>query len=79
VAQLSEQVAASHNMKHVMMAVNGNELEMFAIPEPGDFGPGIPLIRCADGCGMKSCLKLDNHVYQSPGSSASYRLVIDFV
>ncbi|KAG0361305.1 hypothetical protein BC939DRAFT_527754 [Gamsiella multidivaricata] len=78
VAKLSEGAALSHGMEHVMMAVNGNEMEVFAIPQPSLFSSGGHLANCDDGCANKESIELSNHVYQFPESNSEYRLVVNF-
>ncbi|KAF8933543.1 hypothetical protein BGZ58_006264 [Dissophora ornata] len=73
VTQLSDRTP-----EHVMMAVNGNELEMFAIPQPGVFSAGGALLHCEDECATKESLKLDKRIYQVSGTNSSYRLIVDF-
>ncbi|KAK3823116.1 MAG: hypothetical protein J3Q66DRAFT_385581 [Benniella sp.] len=62
----------------VMMAVNHNVLEMFAIPPPGVLIPGGPLIGCKEDCATTKHQELKRRVYQQPGSDSQYHLVTDF-
>ncbi|KAF8978943.1 hypothetical protein BGZ46_005993 [Entomortierella lignicola] len=63
---------------HAMMVVNGNDVMMLEIPQPGVYGLGGTLMECNDDCGMKGHLELNSHEFQAPGSNITYRLVIDF-
>ncbi|KAF9114954.1 hypothetical protein BGX27_009384 [Mortierella sp. AM989] len=85
VTRLSDRAAASGDLEkegggdnHAMMVVNGNELEMLEIPQPGVFSFDGALMDCRNDCATKGHLILNNHVYQASGSNITYRIVIDF-
>ncbi|KAG0022985.1 hypothetical protein BGZ80_010673 [Entomortierella chlamydospora] len=85
VTQMSERTGTSRDVKdlngddkYAMMVVNGNELEMLEIPQPGVFGLGGTLMDCKSDCAIKGYLGLNSHVFRAPGSNVTYRLVIDF-
>ncbi|KAI1321080.1 hypothetical protein EDD11_008661 [Mortierella claussenii] len=77
--RVAEAMGLSSSMdQYVIMAVNGNELEVFAIPQPGINSPGGRMVHCPDGCAMSTSLQLDQHFYHPPGSTTAYRLIVDF-
>ncbi|KAG0256408.1 hypothetical protein BG011_004574 [Mortierella polycephala] len=70
--------AEQQDLEHVMMKVNGNEMEMFAIPHPRSTLEGGLLVNCKDDCAMRDSLTMDHNVHRIPGSRATYHLAVDF-
>ncbi|KAF9188590.1 hypothetical protein BGZ50_001243 [Haplosporangium sp. Z 11] len=79
VTRLSFRITAGQqDLEHVMMKVNGSEMEMFAIPHPRSTLDGGLLVNCKDGCATRDSLTMDHYVYRIPESRATYRLAIGF-
>ncbi|KAF9572580.1 hypothetical protein EC968_009651 [Mortierella alpina] len=80
VTRLSDRITNGRDLEHVMMKANGNEVEMFTIPQPARTRfDGGSLVYCDEHCSTKYALELDQHVYHIPGTmNSSYQLIMDF-
>jgi hypothetical protein len=78
IARPSRATMEARGIGGVMVKVNHNVLEMFAIPPPGVLIPGAPLIGCKEVCAATKYQELNRRVHQQPGSDSQYHLVTDF-
>ncbi|KAK3823060.1 MAG: hypothetical protein J3Q66DRAFT_424618 [Benniella sp.] len=78
VVQPSEKIMKMHHLDGVMMTVNWNVLDMFAIPRPKVFNPPRRLIDCTNDCTAKGCQGLNEHRYVSSDSNIRYQLMVGF-
>ncbi|KAK3823109.1 MAG: hypothetical protein J3Q66DRAFT_424688 [Benniella sp.] len=78
IARPSQATMEAHVIGGVMMTVNHNVLEMFAIPQPGVSIPGGPLIGCRDNCATMKYQGLDSYIHHHPVSHSQYYLAVGF-
>ncbi|KAK3823110.1 MAG: hypothetical protein J3Q66DRAFT_385574 [Benniella sp.] len=78
IARPSQATMEAHVIGGVMMTVNHNVLEMFAIPQPGVSIPGGPLIGCRDTCATMKYQGLDSYIHHHPVSHSQYYLAVGF-
>ncbi|KAF9584495.1 hypothetical protein BGW38_006251 [Lunasporangiospora selenospora] len=78
-AQSEGSTKVESDTDHIIVGVNGNELEMYAIPRPQKSDLKFPMMACPDSCVMKrGSLELNDHFYQAKDSNVAFRLLIDF-
>ncbi|KAF9364462.1 hypothetical protein BGX34_001442, partial [Mortierella sp. NVP85] len=78
IARPSRATMEAQEIGGVIMAVNHNVLEMFAIPQPGVSIPGGPLIGCQDNCATMKYQVLDSYIHHHPVSHSQYYLAVGF-
>ncbi|KAK3823062.1 MAG: hypothetical protein J3Q66DRAFT_437476 [Benniella sp.] len=78
VVQPSEKIMKTHHLGGVMMTVNWNVLDMFAIPRSDVSNSPRQLIDCTNDCTVKRHQELSKHRYVSSDSNIRYQLDVGF-